>query len=239
MDVCWRPLIFRSSSPPFETERLTGAQPSVGRTRAVQRSLVIQAAHRIRNKRRTQVRQAARFSVSPSAGELKCGSSTARGEEMPVALRKRVVVNAIDGGQSSGSYYSRMRRYPRVPLGGNEYSYPAATKTPTSDAPMCGLQLPDWRYTATGTKAGWPSGSKSFHRLWVMLPCARSMSGAPCARRTVIALASSDEHASPMATSIPDLRGGASSRLRSDLADSPAGRSGSPICFSASANDPT
>src|SRR4029079_15048449 len=51
MDVCWRPLIFQSSSPPSERRRLTGVRPSVGKTRAGGRSLVIPAAHRIRNKR--------------------------------------------------------------------------------------------------------------------------------------------------------------------------------------------
>src|ERR1700752_559986 len=67
------------------------------------------------------------------------------------------------------------------------------------------------RYRATVTKAGVLGGSKSFHWLWTMLPWARSMSAAPCAHKTVMALACSDEDAALTATSIPDFLGGASS----------------------------
>src|SRR4030095_7204018 len=101
------------------------------------------------------------------------------------------------------------------------------------------VRRPGERYCATVTKAGVLSGSKPFHWLSVILPCARSMSVAPCARSTVIALVCSVDDAAPTATSIPDFLGSASSCLALESADSLTGGSESPIVFSAPANDPT
>jgi hypothetical protein len=64
------------------------------------------------------------------------------------------------------------------------------------------------------------------------------MSEAPCARKTVIALASSDDDPVTTATNIPDFRGSASSRLRTEPADSSSGGTESPVRLNAPSSDP-